>query len=110
MRFSLLLVDCTGDGLVGFMACARHRISREASHEYGEAWAPEEADGITLGSTLLFYTKDAGHPVRFMPPSFAKDIEQTPIPIKRVIRDELWSVIYGIWDYMEIRGSLRPKA
>ncbi|PQP90132.1 FAD-dependent oxidoreductase, partial [Paenibacillus sp. AR247] len=128
---SPVFLDCTGDGLVGFMAGARYRIGREAYREYGEAWAPEEADGITLGSTLLFYTKDAGHPVRFVPPSFAKDITQTPIPIKRVIRsgdsgchywwiewggeldtvhdnevirDELWSVIYGIWDYIKNSG------
>jgi hypothetical protein len=132
---SPVFLDCTGDGLVGFMAGARYRIGREASREYGEAWAPEEADGITLGSTLLFYTKDAGRPVRFVPPSFAKDITQTPIPIKRVIRsgdsgchywwiewggeldtvhdnevirDELWSVIYGIWDY--IKNSRRFEA
>lgn len=128
---SPIFLDCTGDGLVGFLAGARYRLGREAAHEYGEAWAPEEADGITLGSTLLFYTKDAGHPVRFVPPSFAKDITQTPIPIKRVIRsgdsgchywwiewggeldtvhdnevirDELWSVIYGIWDYIKNSG------
>ncbi|OZB98647.1 FAD-dependent oxidoreductase [Paenibacillus sp. XY044] len=129
---SPLFLDCTGDGLVGFMAGARYRIGRESSREYGEAWAPDEADAITLGSTLLFYTKDAGHPVRFVPPSFAKDITQTPIPIKRVIRsgdsgchywwiewggerdtvhdnevirDELWSVIYGIWDYIKNSGQ-----
>jgi hypothetical protein len=68
------------------------------------------------------YTKDAGHPVRYIAPSFAKDITETSIPIKRVIRsgdsgchywwiewggehdtvhenerirDELWSVIYA---------------
>jgi len=134
---SPVFLDCTGDGLVGFMAGARSRIGREASREYGEAWAPEEADGITLGSTLLFYTKDAGHPVRFVPPSFAKDITQTPIPIKRVIRsgdsgchywwiewggeldtvhdnevirDELWSVIYGIWDYIKNSGRFEADA
>ncbi|WP_068777174.1 FAD-dependent oxidoreductase [Paenibacillus sp. FJAT-26967] len=128
---SPVFLDCTGDGLVGFMAGARYRIGREASHEYGEEWAPEEADGITLGSTLLFYTKEEDHPVRFVPPSFAKDIAQTQIPIKRVIRsgdsgchywwiewgggldtvhdnevirDELSSVIYGIWDYIKNSG------
>ncbi|WP_145946092.1 FAD-dependent oxidoreductase [Paenibacillus sp. Y412MC10] len=134
---SPVFLDCTGDGLVGFLAGARYRVGREASREYGEAWAPEEADGITLGSTLLFYTKDAGHPVRFVPPSFAKDIAQTPIPIKRVIRsgdsgchywwiewggeldtvhdnevirDELWSVIYGIWDYIKNSGRFDADA
>lgn len=125
-------LDCTGDGLIGFLAGAEYRIGREAKSEYGEEWAPEEADSITLGSTMLFYTKDAGVPVKFVPPSFAKAIAETSIPIRRVIksgdngcaywwiewggeldivdqneriRDELWSVIYGIWDYIKNSGQ-----
>lgn len=133
IRFeSEMFLDCTGDGLVGFMAGAKYRIGREAREEYEEEWAPEVADQITLGSTILFYTKDTGHPVRYIAPSFAKDISQTTIPLKRVIRsgdsgchywwiefggehdavhdnerirDELWSVIYGIWDYIKNSGK-----
>lgn len=126
-----VFIDATGDGLVGALAGAEHRIGREARAEYGEPWAPETADTITLGSTLLFYTKDAGEPVRFIPPAFAKDITTTPIPDNRIIRagddgcaywwiefggeldtvteneairDELWSVIYGIWDHIKNSG------
>ncbi|NEE03384.1 FAD-dependent oxidoreductase [Phytoactinopolyspora halotolerans] len=129
---SPIFLDCTGDGLVGYLAGAQYRIGREARHEFGEEWAPEVADDITLGSTLLFYTKDAGENVEYVPPSFAKDITQTSIPEKRVIRsgdngcaywwiewggeldtvhenerirDELWSVIYGIWDYIKNSGK-----
>ncbi|UQZ34365.1 pyridine nucleotide-disulfide oxidoreductase [Paenibacillus sp. PK3_47] len=129
---SPLFLDCTGDGLVGFLAGAGFRIGREARHEYNEEWAPETADDITLGSTMLFYTKDAGHPVKFVPPTFAKDITKTTIPMKRVIRsgdsgchywwiewggeldivhdneairDELWAVIYGVWDYIKNSGK-----
>lgn len=133
IRFeSEVFLDCTGDGLVGFLAGAAYRLGREAQHEYEEDWAPEVADDITLGCTLLFYTKDTGKPVRFVAPSFAKDILTTSIPIKRVIRsgdsgchywwiewggeldsvhenerirDELWSVIYGIWDYIKNSGQ-----
>ncbi|GGD80043.1 FAD-dependent oxidoreductase [Paenibacillus nasutitermitis] len=133
IRFeSPVFLDCTGDGLVGFLAGAKYRIGREAHSEFFEKWAPEEADDITLGSTLLFYTKEVDHPVNYIAPSFAKDITQTPIPIKRVlrsgdsgchywwiewggeidtlhdnerIRDELWSVIYGIWDYIKNSGK-----
>ncbi|MFD2614350.1 FAD-dependent oxidoreductase [Paenibacillus gansuensis] len=133
IRFeSDVFLDCTGDGLVGFLAGARHRIGREARHEFNEDWAPEVPDSITLGSTILFYTKDAGHPVKFIPPSFARDITQTTIPMKRVIRsgdsgchywwiewggeldtvhenerirDELWAAIYGIWDYIKNSGN-----
>ncbi len=131
---SPLFLDCTGDGLVGFLAGAKYRIGREAYREYQEKWAPEESDNISLGSTMFFYTKDAGHPVKFIPPSFAQDITKTAIPMKRVfksgdsgchywwiewggeahidtlydnekIRDELWSVIYGIWDYIKNSGK-----
>ncbi|WP_315792623.1 FAD-dependent oxidoreductase [Paenibacillus sp. BIC5C1] len=133
---SEMFLDCTGDGLIGFLAGAAYRIGREARHEFGEEWAPEVADDITLGSTLLFYTKDTGKPVRFVAPSFARDITTTPIPLKRVIRsgdsgchywwiewggeldtvheneqirDELWSVIYGIWDYIKNSGKFQAE-
>lgn len=131
---SPIFLDCTGDGLIGFLAGAKYRIGREAKSEYNERWAPDVADNITLGSTILFYTKDTGRPVKYVPPSFAKDITKTPIPEKRVIRsgdngchywwiewggeehistlydnerirDELWSVIYGIWDYIKNSGK-----
>ncbi|TCN01093.1 FAD dependent oxidoreductase [Paenibacillus sp. BK033] len=125
-------LDCTGDGLLGFLAGAEFRIGREARSEFNEEWAPEIADDITLGSTILFYTKDAGKPVKYIAPSFAKDITKTTLPMKRVIRsgdsgcdywwiefggeldtvteneairDELWSVIYGIWDYIKNSGK-----
>ncbi|KRE70014.1 FAD-dependent oxidoreductase [Paenibacillus sp. Soil750] len=129
---SAVFLDCTGDGQIGFLAGAKFRIGREAREEFQEEWAPEIADDITLGSTILFYTKDVGHPVKYHPPSFAKDITTTSIPIKRVIRsgdsgchywwiewggeldtvhenerirDELWSVIYGIWDFIKNSGQ-----
>ncbi|MCR8631627.1 FAD-dependent oxidoreductase [Paenibacillus radicis (ex Xue et al. 2023)] len=137
IRFeSEMFLDCTGDGLVGFLAGAEYRLGREARNEYNEEWAPEIADDITLGSSILFYSKDVGHPVKYVPPSFAKDITQTSIPIKRVIRsgdngcsywwiewggeldtvhqnerirDELWSVIYGIWNYIKNSGDFEAQ-
>ncbi|WP_053205034.1 FAD-dependent oxidoreductase [Jiangella muralis] len=127
-----VFLDCTGDGLVGALAGAEFRIGREARSEYDEPWAPEVADEITLGSTLLFHSKDAGEPVRFVPPDFTKDIAATSIPSRRVIRasdngcaywwiefggeldtvhdneairDELWAVVYGIWDHIKNSGE-----
>jgi hypothetical protein len=125
------VIDASGDGLVGFLAGADHRLGREGRDEFGEEWAPEEPDEEFLGSTLLFYTKDAGHPVEFVAPDSAKDILSTPIPESRIIRsgdngahywwiewggeldivhdnerirDELRSVIFGIWDYIKNSG------
>ncbi|MFD7863755.1 FAD-dependent oxidoreductase [Streptomyces sp. NPDC059783] len=133
IRFeSAMFLDCSGDGLVGHLAGARHRIGRESRAEYAEPWAPETADSITLGSTLLFYTKDAGHPVRYVAPDFARNIAETTIPQRRIIksgdngcaywwiefggeldtvhdneriRDELWAVIHGIWDHIKNSGE-----
>jgi hypothetical protein len=127
-----VFLDCTGDGLVGHLAGARARLGKEARSEFGEEWAPVEAERTFLGSTLLFYTKDVGRPVRFVAPDSAKDIRETPIPASRVIRsgdsgahywwvewggeldivddnerirDELRSVILGIWDYIKNSGE-----
>ncbi|MEW2270201.1 FAD-dependent oxidoreductase [Streptomyces sp. SID685] len=133
IRFtSPMFVDATGDGLVGALAGAWYRTGREAVHEFGEEWAPEEADSDMLGSTMFFYTKDTGQPVRFVPPSIAKDVAATSIvrnrPISSTangcdywwieyggeldaaadseeIRDELWAVIYGIWDHIKNSGK-----
>ncbi|MEV7252857.1 FAD-dependent oxidoreductase [Streptomyces cyaneofuscatus] len=127
-----VFIDATGDGLVGDLAGAWYRSGREAAHEFGEAWAPDQADSDMLGSTMFFYTKDTGAPVRFVPPSIAKDVSATSIvrnrPISTMangcdywwieyggerdtvadceeIRDELWAVIYGIWDHIKNSGK-----
>lgn len=125
-------IDCSGDGLVGFLAGADYRTGREPRDEFDEDWAPDVPDDNTLGSTILFYTKDVGHPVKYVPPKFAKDITTTSIPEQRVIRtdmngcaywwiewggekdvvhdneeirDELQSAIYGIWDHIKNSGE-----
>lgn len=127
-----LVIDCSGDGLVGHLAGARYRLGKEARSEFGEDWAPDEARREFLGSTLLFYTQDVGHPVKYVPPESAIDITTTPIPTTRIIRsgdtgahywwiewggeldivddneqirDELRGVILGIWDYIKNSGQ-----
>ncbi|HEY9310608.1 MAG TPA: FAD-dependent oxidoreductase [Microbacterium sp.] len=124
-------IDCTGDGLIGHLAGARYRLGKEGRSEFGEDWAPEEPVREFLGSTLLFYTRDLGYPVKYVAPETAKDITSTPIPDSRIIRsgdsgahywwiewggeldivhdnerirDELRSVILGIWDYIKNSG------
>ncbi|MEV0792553.1 FAD-dependent oxidoreductase [Kribbella sp. NPDC050459] len=129
---SPVFLDCTGDGLVGHLAGAEAMTGREARTVYGEPWAPDGPDSNTLGSTILFYSRDAGHPSKFVPPSFAIDISSTTIPEHRAIRsdqrgcafwwiewggeldvtannerirDELQGVCYGIWDYIKNSGA-----
>lgn len=125
-------IDCTGDGSVAARAGAEFMLGREAGDQFDEGWAPEVADDTTLGSTILFYTKEEAEPVPFVAPSFAIDVEKTSILESRIlrtgdngaaywwiewggeldvvgdnerIRDELWAVIYGIWDYIKNSGK-----
>ncbi|MEI3847086.1 MULTISPECIES: FAD-dependent oxidoreductase [unclassified Microbacterium] len=133
IRFtSPVFVDCTGDGLVGHLAGARFLTGREDRRAHGEPWAPEAADAEMLGSTILFYTKDTGAPVRFVPPGITKDVAAAGIPIHRhidtsmngcdywwiewggeldavddneAIRDELWGAVFGIWDHIKNSGE-----
>jgi hypothetical protein len=127
-----VFLDCTGDGLVGALAGADARIGREGRDEFHESWAPDEADDELLGSSIFFSTHDTGRPEKFVPPSIALDLRQTPVLANRTIttgdngcnywwiewggeldtvadneriRDELWAVVYGIWDHIKNSGA-----
>ncbi len=129
---SPVFIDCTGDGLVGALAGARFAKGREPRESFGESLAPVVADDNMLGSTILLYTKDAGEPVVFVAPESARDIVPTGIPVRRQIdtamngcdywwiewggeldavddnesiRDELWGVVFGIWDHIKNSGE-----
>lgn len=129
---SPVFVDCTGDGLVGLLAGARFAMGREARAEHGESLAPLTADDNMLGSTILLYSRDAGEPVTFVPPDSARDVVAAGIPARRHIdttmngcdfwwiewggeldavadneriRDELWGVVFGIWDHIKNSGE-----
>ena len=56
-------IDCTGDSWLGFWAGAEYRMGREARDEHDESYAPLVADKMTLGSSILWRTYDAGAPV-----------------------------------------------
>lgn len=125
-------IDCSGDGLVGYLAGAEFMTGREPRSLWDESWAPDVPDSNTLGSTILFYSKDIGEPSKFVPPPFAVDITTTAIPERRIIRhtmngcdywwiewggemdvvqdnerirDELQNICYGIWDYIKNSGK-----
>lgn len=127
-------IDCTGDGSIGFLAGADFARGREDREAYGEPHAQAVADDLTLGSTLLFYTRDAGTEVAFSPPDFSYTREEIKALFERTgkhisldmtgcdlwwieygglrdtitdnedIRDELWRLVYGVWDYIKNSG------
>ncbi|MDR1192377.1 MAG: FAD-dependent oxidoreductase [Verrucomicrobiales bacterium] len=131
-----LFCDASGDGIVGFLAGAAFRMGAETREEFGEKFAPDGDFGFLLGSSLYFYTKDAGHPVEFVPPAFAlRDLEQKiprythfnagtdgcklwwiewggrldTVHDAEDIKWELWRVVYGVWHYIKNSGKF-PEA
>ena len=131
-----VLVDASGDGIVGFLAGAAFRIGAEARSEFGEQFAPEKASNEMLGHTIYFYSKDTGRPVKFIPPSFAlRDITKIPrwrdikfndsgcrfwwlewggtldtIHDSETIKWELWKVVYGVWNHIKNSGQFPDAA
>ena len=130
-----LFCDSSGDGVVGFLAGAAFRIGAESRNEFGEGFAPEQANQEMLGHTIYFYSKDVGRPVRYTPPSFAlQDIRKIPrfrqfnakdigcrlwwiewggkldtIHESEKIKWELWRVVYGVWNHIKNSGEF-PEA
>ena len=126
-----LFCDASGDGVVGFLAGAAFRMGAESRSEFGEGLAGDQEVRELLGHTIYFYSKDAGHPVRFVPPAFAlADITRIPrfgqigvsdqgcafwwleyggrrdtVHETEEIKWELWSVVYGVWNHIKNSGK-----
>ncbi len=62
------VIDSSGDGNVSAAAGAKFRTGREGQETYHERSAPEKADNITLGSSLVAYVRKSGRPQPFTPP------------------------------------------
>jgi hypothetical protein len=130
-----LFCDASGDGVVGFLAGAAFRMGAEAASEFDEPFAPTEEYGELLGHSIYFMSKDLGHPVNYVAPSYAlKDITKIPryrkfnvkehgcflwwieyggrldtVHETETIKWELWKVVYGVWDYIKNSGNF-PEA
>ena len=85
-----LFCDATGDGWLGFYAGADWRMGREAKDEYGEIFAPEKADGDTLGSSLMWTSAESNTCVPFSAPWAEKWAQG-----EKVVCGE-WNWEYGI--------------
>ncbi len=95
-----LFLDASGDGILGFLSGAAFRMGTEAREEFDEAFAPTSEFGALLGHSLYFYSKDAGHPVRFTAPSFALPHIEDKIPRYREFNTKtqgcrLWWIEWG---------------
>lgn len=73
-----LFSDCSGDGIVSYLAGASYRIGAEDKEEHLELFAPDKEEyGELLGHSIFFYMKDAGKPITYVAPDFAlKNVEE----------------------------------
>lgn len=126
--------DTSGDGIVGFLSGAAFRVGAEKGEEFGEKFIMPDDYGELLGHSMYFYSKDTGHPVKYVAPAFAlKDIPSKVPRFKNIHRDssgcrlwwlewgddldrvfdsekikeELWKVVYGVWDYIKNSGTFK---
>jgi hypothetical protein len=128
-----LFLDASGDGILGFLSGAAFRIGQEARSEFNELYAPEKPSGDLLGHSLYFMSKDTGHPTRFVPPANALGMDEVrqirryrgfdsasqacnfwwmeygghldTIHDSESIKQELWRVVYGVWNYIKNSGE-----
>ncbi len=129
-----IFIDCSGDGLMAATAGALYRTGREATSEFGEKYAPKEADGWQMGATILLSSRDMGKPMKFNAPPYAIKYEsEKSHPDRRIIpfvegfwwveignkhdiiadaetdRHKLMGYAYGVWDYVKNSGDY-PEA
>ncbi len=131
-----VFVDCTGDGRLGAEAGAEYRIGREGRGEFNEPLAQPKADGMKLGSSLLYQARKHDRPMPFEAPSWARKITKEDMRLRfglkdphcdlgleygfwwmewgghldtikddEQIRDELMSILMGVWDYIKNSGN-----
>lgn len=129
-----LFLDCTGDCRLALEAGAELRTGREANNEFNESLALDQADGQTLGSSILFTARDYGRPIPFVPPRWARKVTREQLRLRPVnsweygywwiewggqldpirdnerIRFELLAIVMGVWDYIKNSGDKPASA
>lgn len=115
-----LFSDCTGDGTIGYLAGADYRMGRESRDEFGESTAPEQADKMTMGASVQWYSEDTKKPSSF--PLFEYGVDFNEKNCEKVtmgewtwetgmnydqikdferIRDYGLMVVYSNWSYLK---------
>lgn len=60
-----LFADCTGDGTIGYLAGAEYLIGRESKAIFNEPTAPEDADNLTMGISVQWFSEKSDQAVPF---------------------------------------------
>jgi hypothetical protein len=119
-----LFADCSGDSVLRICG-ARFRRGRESKDEFGEPQGRPEADGMTMGNSILFQLRQVDRHVPFVPPAWAYKVKEEDFPERPFkpdghnfwwmelggtmdtiadsdkIRDELLKIAYGVWAFIK---------
>ena len=134
-----IFIDCTGDGVVGAAAGAEYRAGKEPKAVHDEPWAPAEPSKHTMGCGLKYFHGPTKAPQPFEAPpwvfSFPKCDSFSPgrhpqfitndeiqgqwklelggmrdaIADAEEIRDDLFRLIFGLWDHTKNHCSRDSK-
>ncbi len=123
-----LFADCTGDGTIGYLAGADFRIGRESRSQTDESLAPEKPDKMTMGASVMWYSRQTDRPTSFPHCPWALQFtEQTcqnatrgdwnweaglnrdQITEFEYIRDHLFRAIYGNWAFQKNLSKNKEK-
>jgi len=123
-----LFADCTGDGTIGYLAGADFSMGRESKAEFNEPTAPEEADKMTMGSSVQWYSKEGDKSSDF--PEFDYGIDFNETNAQKVtmgewtwetgmnfdqisdferVRDYGLLVVYSNWSYLKNKSSFKEE-
>jgi hypothetical protein len=122
-------LDCTGDSRLALESGAEFRVGRETKAEFDESLGLDQPDRQTLGSSILFTSRDYGRPIPFRPPPWARKVNREQLQFRPVgsweygywwiewggqidtirdnerIRFELLGIVLGVWDYLKNSGD-----
>ncbi|HOI80593.1 MAG TPA: FAD-dependent oxidoreductase, partial [Petrimonas sp.] len=123
-----LFADCTGDGTIGYLAGADFAMGRESKAEFNEATAPEEADKMTMGSSVQWYSKEGDKSSDFPEFDYGMDFNETnaqkvtmgewtwetgmnfdQISDFERVRDYGMLVVYSNWSYLKNKSSFKEE-
>ncbi|NOZ20937.1 MAG: FAD-dependent oxidoreductase [Planctomycetes bacterium] len=74
INISHFLIEASGDGHVAADAGASFMMGRDAKSKFNERSAPEEADSLTMGTSMTCIAVKTPRPVPFIPPPGCPDI------------------------------------
>ena len=127
-RRAKLFSDCTGDGFVARSMGCEYMYGREERSRFNEAMAPEKADRLVMGMSVLWYSEDCEAEQKFPEVDFGVKLnEKTCINTdhgdwewetgfnrdmlheSEYIRDYALMVVFANWSFLKNESASKDK-